>query len=158
MTKKKTPSDDENILLMKSDSEIAKDIRHALDSFNSDEKFKHALKVLFARGFSLGLFTRGEQNASTVKESNTSEVTEGSNNEAIAGGSSSKRPKKNPNSVAEVTAKKNKAILSAFGHGGLRVDKLIRCLNNTLISNTKTISEHMNLTWEHSWITTPQDC
>jgi hypothetical protein len=134
-----------------SDADVARTIRHALDHFDDDGKFNAALRAFFTSGFALGLFTRGEQVGSTVSNK-TDEDCEKGDDDALSAApttndASKKARKKQAGMTAEIVAKKNKAILSHFGFGGLRVEKLIRSLNNAVISQPATMADHLNLHW-----------
>jgi hypothetical protein len=139
------------------DSDIAKDIVKVMSKFDDDVKFKDALKFLFSRGIPLGLFVRGTDTAASTKATATasedgvvddSNVDQGSTD--ISGNSSAKESKKqqaNSQNATEATAKKNKVIQNIFGPAGLRVDKLIRYLNNAWISCAGSILDYQNFIW-----------
>jgi hypothetical protein len=130
-----------------SDADVAITIRQALDNFDED-KFKAAMRVLFKRGFPLGLFMRGEKVVSTASNETGGGCEEDGDDQDNNADDSSKKVVKRRESIAEkVVAKKNKAILSHFGPGGLRVEKLVRSLNNALISQVATMEIHTNLQW-----------
>jgi hypothetical protein len=138
------------------DSDIAKDIVEVMSKFDDDLKFKDALKFLFSRGLPLGLFVRGADTAAPTKAAATAseEGADDSNGDqgsaGISGNSSAKESRKqqaNGQNTTEATAKKNKAIQTAFGPAGLRVDKLIRYLNNAWISCADSILDYQNMLW-----------
>ena len=132
------------------DAIIASGIRTCLDAFDSDEIHTLAMKFLFKKGLALGLFTRGEA-IDLLKERPSDDAACDDDDSAVTRKSPDSQPKtkKKPKtaSPADNLAKKNKSILGSFGCGGLRVDKLIRCLNNALISFGSAMKDYQNLQW-----------
>jgi hypothetical protein len=135
------------------DGIIARDIRACFDAFDSDENHTFAMKFLFKKGLALGLFARGEA-IGMLKERPSDDAACGDDDSAVTSNSPDSQSKTTVSkkkaktaSPADNLAKKNKSILGSFGCGGLRVDKLIRCLNNSLISFGSSMADYQNLLW-----------
>jgi hypothetical protein len=137
-----------------SDADVERSIRHALDNFDED-KFKAVMRDLFKSGFALGLYMRGEEVVSTAsnetgggfEEDGDDQDNDAALSAASTNDASEKVGKRRVRTVEKVAEKKNKVIMSHFGFGGLRVEKLVRSLNNALISQAATMENHMNLQW-----------